>query len=108
VGYLDRATNKLLSSGKSTFGQVRIYIIFVFRIVRRKKQHKTQTTPTLYQIIEQSRRNGGKRSEGNNNNNNNKSSTNVLYIATFFLIESTSLFMEHRDYLRNKDISVLG
>lgn len=30
VGYLDRATNKLLSSGKSTFRQVRIYIIFVF------------------------------------------------------------------------------
>lgn len=48
MGYLDRATNKLLSSGKSTFRQVRIYIIFVFYSM--KKKHKT--TPTLYQIIE--------------------------------------------------------
>lgn len=44
VGYLDRAMNKLLSSGKSTFRQVRIYIIFVFRIDREsyRKKKKTQ------------------------------------------------------------------
>lgn len=39
VGYLDRATNKSLSSGKSTFRQVRIYIIFVFWTEKKTQNH---------------------------------------------------------------------
>lgn len=62
MGYLDRATNKLLSSGKSTFRQVRIYIIFVFRTVRgkEKKKHKTQNTKPHPHYIKLSSNRGGK------------------------------------------------
>lgn len=52
VGYLDRATNKSLSSGKSTFGQVRIYIIFRVLNERRRERNIQRATPTLYRIIE--------------------------------------------------------